>query len=169
MSLIPGIVGQQTTLTDGVKVDSISELTAGNGVQLQGRTSGAAIPSGSVGQVVALNTTNVTVGGAGSWFINISPLITLSPGSWLIFPSAVFAATTSSCVNLQISSGTTAGSGFIIGYNATIAPNNTYNSIPLIGVIPYNVGVAASLYAQAYFYGAYVSTVTFGGYAIRIA
>jgi hypothetical protein len=49
MSLIAGIEGQKTELYDGAKINTVSEYTVNNGVQLQGRTSGVALTSPNVG------------------------------------------------------------------------------------------------------------------------
>lgn len=56
MAIIPGVTGQKAELFDGAKIDAISEYTAGNGTQLQGRTSGVAIEAGKVGEVILNNT-----------------------------------------------------------------------------------------------------------------
>jgi hypothetical protein len=50
VSLIPGIASQKTELIDGVKVDTLDELTVGNGVMRKGRTSGTAVAAGFVGE-----------------------------------------------------------------------------------------------------------------------
>jgi len=84
MSLIAGISGQPAKLIDGVKVDVISELTSGNGVQLQGRKDGVAIPAGMVGEVIQsripIASSVSIVDGNG---FNVTS-ITLTTGHWVL-------------------------------------------------------------------------------------
>jgi len=62
MSIIAGITGQPAELIDGAKVNSLIPLTAGNGVQLEGRTNGVAIEAGKVGwSVTAVPSGHVTL------------------------------------------------------------------------------------------------------------
>lgn len=61
MAIIPGITGQKAELFDGAKIDAISEYTAGNGVQLQGRTSSSAVSTGLVGEVLTGSILNPTL------------------------------------------------------------------------------------------------------------
>lgn len=60
---MPGIQGQKTELTDGVKVNAIDELVTGAGVHIQGATDGNAIPTGYVGEMIG-NATHGTNGAA---------------------------------------------------------------------------------------------------------
>ena len=84
MSLIPGPSGTKVQLVDGAQVDLISALTAGNGVQLEGRTSGVAIEAGKVGYWIqaTVNTVASTPSLGTRYFVTDS--LTLTAGSWEI-------------------------------------------------------------------------------------
>lgn len=83
-----------TSVTGGTPtVDSINEYTNTNGVQIKGRTSGVAIPSGYVGEVVtptvtprAIQTLTATYA---DWTsaASVTVSLSLSPGVWRIFAS----------------------------------------------------------------------------------
>jgi len=79
MAMIPGINGQKTELFDGAKIDAISEYTAGNGVQLQGRTNGVQIEAGKVGELIGSEDTGI---GGSSYYISTATVI-LSTGTSL--------------------------------------------------------------------------------------
>lgn len=81
MSIIAGITGQPAELIDGAKVNSLIEYTTGNGVQLQGRTSGVAIEAGKVGEKIeaAITPTYTTSSGAS---VNSSAALPLTKGRW---------------------------------------------------------------------------------------
>ena len=78
MSLIPGPSGTKVQLIDGVQTDTISALTAGNGVQLEGRTSGTAIPTTCVGGIVfnAIGTNNTLTSATTSDIVGLSASLT---------------------------------------------------------------------------------------------
>ena len=80
MGLIPGASGNKTVLSDGCQIDSISENTVNNGVQIQGRTSGVAIPVGSgyIGERIAATGSAAIVNSGGTNVASIS----LAPGIW---------------------------------------------------------------------------------------
>jgi hypothetical protein len=86
LAIIPGVTGQKAELFDGAKIDAISEYTAGNGVQLQGRTNGTAIEAGKVGEVIPfsnLTSTSTITDGAGITQIG-SATITLGAGFYFV-------------------------------------------------------------------------------------
>ena len=87
MSLIAGITGQPVELFDGAKINSISEYTSGNGVQLQGRTNGVAIEAGKVGEErVFTGSGNVSTNT--SSFVEIGSL-TLIEGVWQVSATCI--------------------------------------------------------------------------------
>jgi len=69
-------------ITGTLSVDTINEVTSGNGVQIQGRTDGSAIASGYVGEKIDGAWQSPAIGAAGA----VSTLFTidLTPGNWLI-------------------------------------------------------------------------------------
>ena len=85
MAMIPGINGQKTELFDGAKIDAISEYTAGNGVQLQGRTNGVAIEAGKPGETVSgsVSISCASIASSGSWGNAITQA--MKAGKWLVF------------------------------------------------------------------------------------
>lgn len=101
---MPGIAGQQTVLTDGAQIPSdkvfnanaISELTMGNGVQMQGRTSGTAIEAGKVGEsyssaiVSVSNFTYAVTRGTNVWGTDITKVI--NKGVYAVTVKAYIAA-----------------------------------------------------------------------------
>ena len=93
--MIPGIASQPSEFADGMKVNTISELTSTNGVQHMGRTSGVAIEAGKVGQVVACSTlaTQAMTGTITDW---AGATITLGAGVWLIVANISASATANS-------------------------------------------------------------------------
>jgi hypothetical protein len=84
VSLKPGITGQPAELLDGAKVNSLTEYTTGNGVQLQGRTSGVAIEAGKVGEVRSAGptTTTITITNGSTYYDIVT--LTLTAGTWLV-------------------------------------------------------------------------------------
>jgi len=108
--MIPGISSQPSEFADGMKVNTISELTPSSGVQIQGRTSGVAIGSGLVGEVLRSGTfTAVTLTVSGNTYTTPS-LITLSPGSWLIHGRIWVSHNTTTTTTLVTSITTVSGS-----------------------------------------------------------
>ena len=79
--MIPGNVGSKIIANDGMQIDSISENTVNNGVQIQGRTSGTAIPAGYVGETKT-NAVSSIATNTSTWTTINS--ITLTEGKWLI-------------------------------------------------------------------------------------
>jgi hypothetical protein len=83
MAIIPGVTGQKAELFDGAKIDAISEYTAGNGVQLQGRTNAVAIEAGKVGEEIIGYCTSTTNTTTIDTEIDVPGcLINLTPGIW---------------------------------------------------------------------------------------
>jgi len=95
MSMIPGISSQPSEFADGMKVNTISELTATNGVQLQGRTSGVAIEAGKVGYWIQAAVNAVaSVPPGGRYFVTDS--LTLTAGAWeIVFVGRLYITTPS--------------------------------------------------------------------------
>jgi len=76
--MIPGNVGSKIIANDGMQIDSISENTVNNGVQIQGRTSGTAIAAGMIGERIAATGSVAIVNSGGTNVASIS----LAPGIW---------------------------------------------------------------------------------------
>jgi len=86
----------EKTFTDGIKTDTIEEVTTGNGVQIQGRTDGTAIEAGNIGEVKDSGTTWGLTG------LTTTPAtlatLTLPAGVWQIFMKSSFFFQESSAV-----------------------------------------------------------------------
>lgn len=88
MGLIPGISGQKTEMADGAKINALSEYTLGNGVQIQGRTSGIAISSGLVGEKIeALSITTLSQASPtlNTYYDMTGASLPLTIGIWMIY------------------------------------------------------------------------------------
>ena len=107
MSMIPGISSQPSEFADGMKVNTISELTSTNGVQLQGRTSGVAIGSGLVGETFIQSKTyaNRTGIANNNTAVNVtaSPLA-LPSGIWLLSATVGWDFSTTTAVTFMMGS-----------------------------------------------------------------
>lgn len=104
MSLIPGIESQQTTLIDGAQIPSgktfnanaVTETTAGNGVQIQGRTNGTPIEAGKVGQAFGTERASTTVGSsystsnATALTASSAPIVSLTLNKGIYLVNAAF-------------------------------------------------------------------------------
>lgn len=168
MSLSPGVVGAKTQLIDGVQVDTISELTSGNGTQHQGRTSGTAIAAGMVGEKITFTTRVVDCTTPNGWYANSSPLATLTSGVWLLIPIMEFTGTSSVGVGAYISTnGSNGDSGIISVNNTMVIPGSYYNCIPML-ISYYQVASSTSIYAKAYARTTGIANISIYGYAIRI-
>jgi len=113
MSIIAGITGQPAELIDGAKVNSLIPLTAGNGVQLEGRTNGVAIEAGKVGEKITWVTppaANTNFTAEADW---TNAYITLTPGVWLVIAN----------VNAAYGSATTSDSYGAVGVKLTTSAN----------------------------------------------
>lgn len=86
MSMIPGNTLEKAIFNDGLQSDHLSENTVGHGVSIQGRTSGVAIDSGYVGEVISGSTI------AGTTVLTTSyatiSTIALTKGVWLTYYQA---------------------------------------------------------------------------------
>lgn len=114
MSLIAGASGSKTILTDGVQVNVINENTVTNGVQIQGRTSGTAIASGYVGQVISASAASQNLVSSGFQLI---ATIELTEGQWLVSGSvaadgSVATAMTGLEVNLNLNTNSLGQGGY---------------------------------------------------------
>ena len=162
MSLIAGITGQPVELFDGAKINSISEYTSGNGVQLQGRTNGVAIEAGKVGETTTIDVATPTIGSnqtnyaltsrslpAGRWMI----VVTMTLGAQGV--AMAFSATVRLKINgvLPTNSGTGINGVDKINFGyAAVAPNVGYTgaagSLVYIGS---NLNAAATVTTEADF------------------
>jgi hypothetical protein len=82
MSLKAGLVGSPAELLDGAKVNSLTEYTTGNGVQLQGRTNGVAIEAGKPGEIQTVDSAGLTIGSNQTDYSITSRI--LPAGRWMV-------------------------------------------------------------------------------------
>jgi hypothetical protein len=126
MSLIPGIAGQKTELFDGAKIDAISEYTAGNGVQLQGRSNGVAIEAGKVGEEKsAVKTTPVTMNTSIKY---LDCTLSLEAGVWMVHMHVFGAKGNATVIEGGISTSSSALDTSANPYNCDRGPHRGYNS-----------------------------------------
>ena len=164
MSLIPGITSQKTQMIDGVQIDTVDELTTGNGCQIKGRTSGTAIAAGYVGETRTLAFNSISA-------VTANPVasngIALPAGTWLIYGRVNLsgaASSTGAAVALSTNA-TSDGSGYINDL-ATMYDLAFGGGWPIIPVCYTTSGT--TLYAKATSYGAN-RTAQVTAYATRIA
>jgi hypothetical protein len=178
MSLSPGVVGAKTQLIDGVQVDTISELTSGNGTQHQGRTSGTVIGSGYVGQRVDLTTRNITMGTYGANYAVSALMGTIPAGIWLIFPTMVVSTVPNLLVaNAFLSSnsnadasGSPTGVIWAVQDQVSCATNGNTNANITMSLGPKYLAsnTSTDVYWKAWTIGASSVTGGMSAYAIRI-
>lgn len=165
MSLIPGPQGTKVQLVDGVQTDSISALTSGNGVQLEGRTSGVAVAAGYIGQVRTF--TSRTITGVNQTTYTASAILdTLPAGVWQLFGRMAASPTGATLFSgvAYSTNGNNDGSG-IIGNTTTNVPGT---DAP-IHVYIVNTNTNYPVYAKAFVSIGTGATVAVSGFAIRIA
>lgn len=137
-----------------------------------GKTDGVAVPAGMVGEVLTF-TSRTTTGVTNTWVANATPLVTLTPGVWIIYAAGGFTgANTATVIGCHVSLNTTASSAgavaaaqHINSQNASAA-NTSY--IPMNPVLAVNVSTSTPLYAKSFSEDSAVD-VTVNGFALRIA
>lgn len=193
MGIIAGIQGQPAELIDGAKVNSLIPLTAGNGVQLEGRTNGVAIEAGKVGERIVSPASSVILtqsspvsGTDYNW--GSTAELTLTAGIWQYYFTlqvnintvAVTAGTNNYCyVVAQIVNGDNAAPILAeINCGTSTGAANVYGvggSMLFTGVVRVSTGtVILTPRAKIMFGGGGVTVGTLSGYAsngfaIRIA
>jgi len=182
MSIIPMDAGQKAILPDGVQVNTISENTVGNGVQIQGRTNGVTIGAGLVGEKIQLASvpadyTSVTLSEAD---VTGCSFIIPTTGIWMIALSVgVSVGTTSPSPQAnQVVVKVTDGSNVQLGrlktstylHSATVSYDVTFmQSISDIVSITGTTTVKLRVYKTAADYGAVNFNSGYSFYAVRIA
>ena len=141
-------------------------INLNNGIK--GRTDGAAVTAGYVGESIIFSQQVVTVSSVATYYSNSTPVVTLTPGIWLIMPKCYLgvAATT---MALAVSTSSTPGVG-ILG-EALQANGDASNRLLIPGnAFVYTATTTTPLYGQAYCYGPVLfASSDVLGVAIRIA
>jgi hypothetical protein len=156
LAIIPGVTGQKAELFDGAKIDAISEYTAGNGTQLQGRTNGVAIEAGKVGEVGGPYT--AVIASVNATYVASGNLVNLSPGRWALWVTAstAYSATNTAIVfgaavnnnaanNAGMDTGTGTGS-----FNTQYSGNSGTGAGGTAGPYFVDVAISTPIYVKVY-------------------
>jgi hypothetical protein len=161
-----------STFGQGIVVPGVSPgHVSANG--LPGRTDGAAIAAGYVGQVIPFTTRTVTIGGTGSWYANATAMGTLTAGRWLVlcFYNSICVNNANAICVAGVATSSSGGTGLQsqTAFNAYSSDAAKNVSAPCVSFV-YDASGNQDLYAQFYAYNSIpASNTTVGGYAIRIA
>lgn len=137
-----------------------------------GRVDGVAQSSGYVGEKLTFTARSVSTS-SGSWAVNTSALTTLTPGTWIVYPYAIWAGNNSAnMIGFVVSTSTSASSGFIgDGQHAAYVNNqnaSAANSAQVPGVIQtITVTSNTPIYAQAFAEDS-TPSVEVRGFAVRL-
>ena len=171
MSLIPGISSQPTQMIDGMQVDSIAPITAGNGIPLPGRTNGNAVASGMVGEVRSFTSRSATTAVNGIWVYNATPLDTLTTGIWCVYATlsipGVTSMTAAGCGINTTGSGSPIYQNFI-AYNPSTLGSGYSHVAPMTSFI-INTATSQAIYMACISIGAIGMVGTITGFSVRIA
>jgi hypothetical protein len=139
---------------------------------LPGNTTGSAIASGYVGQVISFTTRTVTVGGTGTWYAQATEMGTLTAGVWLInaFYNCPCINATNAVSVAGVATSSSAGTGLQsqTAFSAYGSDTGKAVSGPCVSFV-YSTSSSQNIYAQFYSYNSAAVSPTVGGYAIRIA
>jgi hypothetical protein len=136
---------------------------------------GTAPLTGEVGEPVSFTSRTVTTSASSTWTANSTPLITLSPGAWLVYGTYAFAASTftANAVAAQISTNLNNDVTGAVAYAQTVSAQNASASngfeLPLAqrSIVFVPSGTTQSLYAKAFTEDS-THSVVFSGFAIRL-
>jgi len=171
--LVAGADGEKSQFPNGLQTDHLSENTVGHGVSVPGRTSGVAIETGYVGQIIYGSGANVSLAVSGTVY-NVASL-TLTPGVWLVFSSiecdAGGAAFTLFGGKISEDSAAMGDITFAVRDLSTNVANGRFLTVPTRS---FNTAVNKTLYlvAQAAWSGGTAPLANWGlssFYAVRIA
>jgi len=140
-------------------------INLNNGIK--GRTDGAAVTAGYVGESINFTRQTVTVSSTVTYYSNSTPVVTLTPGIWLIMPRYYLgvAATT---FGLLLSTSSTPGVGALS--DALQANGDASNRLFIPGnAFVYTATTTTPLYGSSYCYGPVLfASSDVDGVAIRI-
>lgn len=133
-----------------------------------GDTTGTAVPAGMLSESQSFTSRAVSAITA-NYVANASPLITLTPGRWLVFPNMTLASGVASVTGAAagISTNTNNDSTGLLSGTTNVPYFSAFGNDQPMRVFVYDVATNTPIYAKAFAAGAAV-TVTVTGFAVRV-
>ena len=141
-------------------------LTPSGGIK--GKTDGAAVAQGYVGEMLPFTARDVVNTGAVGYYSNTSALVTLTAGTWILYPRCNVPANSVQFSTFVSTNSTPGLSGIIGGGDYPAFSQATYGQILSI----FTVGISTTgtaVYAQIRCYVTDTMTTSISGFAVRIA